>query len=225
VGKTFELTVEVEIDPGWHIYDLSGPAPYADTTLALALPAGLEAVGDWKEPESRAYHEGPAIRIWSRKAAFAHEMLVAQAPQAGAEVSATLGYQACNRDLCHPPREVKLTAQLPATGDSWAPHRKLRVLYAGFEGGHREGVFAEFLARHFDHSATIPLAELSLESARGYDVVIADWVSYYGLDGYEKIGGRPRSVPITLRDDFTKPVVAMTYVGTRLRREHKLNWL
>lgn len=112
-----------------------------------------------------------------------------------------------------------------ASGAEWTPHRATRVLYAGSAGGHRERVFAEFLAEHFDESATIPLDTLSMATARDFDVVIVDWKSQYGCDGYEKLESRLHGVPITLGPEFTKPFIAMTYVGSRVRGGYKLDWL
>lgn len=223
-GTTFDVTVNVEVEEGWHVYDLDGPAPYADTTLELSLPEGLEAVGEWREPASVAHPDG-GLRVWIGSVAFAHEVRVVGPTQAGASVAATLGYQVCNEDLCHPPAEVTLTAALPRVDDPWEPHRALHVLYAGYEGGHRERVFAEFLGEHFDRVETIPLAELSMDRAKDSDVVIADWVSRYGCDGYEELENRLHSAPLDLPADFTKPVVAMTYVGTQVRGGYKLDWL
>lgn len=117
-----------------------------------------------------------------------------------------------------------LLAGLAAAGDdAWAPHRKLNVLYAGKEGGSREQAFAAFLQKHFDKSATIPLEKLSMETARDFDVVVVDWTSLYGNDGYPK---RERSLfGVVLGPDFTKPMIAMTYVGAHARRGYKLDWL
>jgi hypothetical protein len=117
-------------------------------------------------------------------------------------------------------------AAAPSPDDpAWAPHRALRILYAGSPGGHREKVFAEFLGRWFDGSGTIPLEELSMATAADYDVVIVDWVSQYGNDGYPARDNSLFSAPIRLAPDFTRPIVAMTYVGTQVRPGQKLDWL
>jgi hypothetical protein len=107
----------------------------------------------------------------------------------------------------------------------WQPHRALKVLYAGKQGGSREQAFATFLKQHFDASATIDLAQLSMATAKDYDVVIADWVSQYGNDGYEKRENSLFSAPAKLGPEFTKPVIAMSYVGTQIRARYKLDWL
>ena len=109
--------------------------------------------------------------------------------------------------------------------DPWAKHRSLKVLYAGKEGGHREKVFGQFLEKHFDKSGTLPLEKLSMETAREFDVVIVDWMSQYGCDGYPKRERSLYSAPANLSASFTKPMIAMTYVGTQIRRGHKLDWL
>ena len=108
--------------------------------------------------------------------------------------------------------------------DEWASHRSLKILYAGKADGQREKAFAEFLGRWFDTSSTIPLETLSMETAADYDVVIVDWVSQYGNDGYPKRERRLFGAPAKLGPDFTKPIVAMTYVGTQVRRGGKLDW-
>ncbi|MDH3592381.1 MAG: hypothetical protein OER88_10910 [Planctomycetota bacterium] len=120
-----------------------------------------------------------------------------------------------------------LIAPVSFTGeaDPWAPHRKLKVLYAGKEGGSREKAFGAFLQKHFDTSAAIPLGKLSMDTAKDYDVVIVDWVSQYGNDGYAKRERSLFSSPIRLGPEFTKPFIAMTYVGTQVRGGYKLDWL
>ena len=109
--------------------------------------------------------------------------------------------------------------------DPWQPHRTLKVLYAGSAGGTREKAFDAFLREHFDSVGVIALDKLTMASATDYDVVIADWVSQYGNDGYPKGKNSLSSAPITLGPEFTKPFIAMSYVGTQVRAEYKLDWL
>ncbi len=109
--------------------------------------------------------------------------------------------------------------------DPWSPHRSLKILYAGKQDGHREKVFAAFLGKWFDQSATIPLERLSTTTAADYDLVIVDWVSQYGNDGYPSRDNSLFGAPTTLGPDFTKPMISMTYVSTQVRRGYKLDWL
>ena len=112
-----------------------------------------------------------------------------------------------------------------SSADPWTPHRSLKILYAGKADGHREKVFGAFLKKWFDKSGTIPLERLSMDTAKDYDVVIVDWMSQYGCDGCPKRKNRLFSAPVKLGPEFTKPFIAMTYVGTQVRRGYKLDWL
>ena len=112
-----------------------------------------------------------------------------------------------------------------ADAAAWKPHRALRVLYAGWSGGSREAAFRAFLERHFDHVEVIGLGKLSMATAKDADVVIADWCSQFGNDGYAKKENMLWSAPCKLDVEFTKPVIAMDYVSSNLRPEHKLDWL
>lgn len=120
---------------------------------------------------------------------------------------------------------VAAMAQDPADQKAWQEHRKIRVLYAGWEGGSREQVFQPFLEQWFDKVGVIPLGKLSMATANDYDVVIADWGSQYGNDGYPKRDNSLTSAPATLPESFTKPVIAMDYVSSNIRGEYKLDWL
>ena len=227
-GDVIDVAVRIRIAEGWHIYDLNGPSPYSDTELTLDLPAGLEPIGTWQRPASHVYPADRGLRVWTKEALFRHRVRVDRVPAAGSEIACTLSYQTCNADFCYPPSEEELSVSYSGSIDesaAWASHRGTRVLYAGKQGGQREAVFGDFLKEWFDESATLPLQELSMETARDYDVVIVDWMSQYGNDGYPAQGGSLHAVPVNLGADFTKPFIAMTYVGTRVRREYKLDWL
>jgi hypothetical protein len=198
------------------------------TELTLELPEGLEPIGTWQRPASHAYPKELGLRVWTGDVLFRHRVRVDRLPAVGSEIACTLSYQTCNADYCLPPSEEALTVAYGGSTDesgAWAPHRGTRVLYAGKAGEHREAVFSAFLKEWFDESATLPLAELSMETARDYDVVIVDWMSQYGNDGYPEREGGLHGVPVKLGAKFTKPFIAMTYVGTQLRRDHKLDWL
>lgn len=108
---------------------------------------------------------------------------------------------------------------------AWAPHRSIRVLYAGWPDSSRQHAFAEFLSQWFDDVALIDLKQLSVATARDHDVVIADWASQYGNDGYPKTDNSLHGVPVKLGPEFTRPVIAMDYVSSGLRSGYKLDWL
>ncbi len=126
---------------------------------------------------------------------------------------------------CQQPTNGAGADVIVADAAAWAPHRATKVLYAGWPGGSREAAFRAFLERHFDATSVIDLAKLSPATAKGFDVVIADWASQYGNDGYPKREGSPLSGPVKLDDTFDVPVIAMDYVSTNLRPRRKLDWL
>jgi hypothetical protein len=113
-------------------------------------------------------------------------------------------------------------AQSHAPREEW-PGRTLKILYAGSPGGFREGSFKTFLQEWFDKAETIDLRELTVAAAEPYDVVIADWTSRYGKDGYaEDMSG----AGVLLPKDFAKPVIMVSAVGGELvRGRSKIGWL
>jgi hypothetical protein len=117
-------------------------------------------------------------------------------------------------------------AQTPdADRTAWAEHRATRVLYAGWPGGSREKAFEAFLKQWFDRVGILDLEQLSMATAKDWDVVIADWCSQYGNDGYQKRENSLFSPKVEIDDGFTKPIIAMDYVSSSLRNRGKLDWL
>lgn len=114
---------------------------------------------------------------------------------------------------------------LGADAASWQPHRATRVLYAGWPNGSREAAFRAFLGQHFDTVQVLDLAKLTKTAAADFDVVITDWASQYGKDGYPERKNVLTSAPVRLPDDFDVPVIAMDYVSSNLRSRRKLDWL
>jgi hypothetical protein len=112
-----------------------------------------------------------------------------------------------------------------AEAAAWQAHRGTKVLYAGWPAGSRETAFRAFLDRHFDKVEVVDLAKLTKQTATPFDVVIADWASQYGKDGYPGRGDSLLSAPVSMPDDFDVPVIAMDYVSTNLRGRRKLDWL
>ena len=101
-------------------------------------------------------------------------------------------------------------------------HQRTKVLYAGSPDGFREKVYVEFLGEWFAEVGVISLSDLDAKAAEPYDVVIADWRSWYGNDGYSKERVYHRT---TLSRDFSKPVVMIGAVGGKLARKSKIGWL
>ena len=83
------------------------------------------------------------------------------------------------------------------------------------------GMISEFHAQGLSEVDNAKLVAVSSRTEKNREKL----TSQYGCDGYEKLERRLHSAPLALPEDFTRPVVAMTYVGTQLRRRHKLDWL
>lgn len=103
-----------------------------------------------------------------------------------------------------------------------------KILYAGSPGGSREKAFVEFLGEHFKVVEAMNLEKLTVETAAPYDVIVADWTSQYGNDGYGKgvnDGGALNMPKVKLPPSFSKPVIAIDYVAAKITRRTKLDWL
>jgi hypothetical protein len=103
----------------------------------------------------------------------------------------------------------------------------LAVLYAGCPNTEREKTFVEFLRANFTKVESTSLEGLTLEQAKPFDVVVADWKSRYkrGPDGraseYDGGSGHSKQLP----KDFTKPVVMIGAVGGEIAPWSKIGWL
>jgi hypothetical protein len=105
-----------------------------------------------------------------------------------------------------------------------AATKDLAVLYAGEPGNPREKAFTEFLGGHFKKVDSISLEKLSEQSAKGYDVVVADWRRYYSEKRDEMGKGRAK---VTLPTDWSRPTIMIGAVNGELTRplQSKIDWL
>ncbi len=113
-----------------------------------------------------------------------------------------------------------LAASLPA--QAAARKLDLAVGYAGAPDAARTAAWMEFLGAHFREAKALPLADLSMQTAAPFDVVI--------VDGPPAVveGGRIHLPKVPSLDrSFTKPVVLVgAAAGTLLGHVHiKLDWL
>ena len=105
-GEHHRLTLSVKVFKGWHTYDyVPDDAAYIPMRLALALPEGVEQIGDWQRPASHPDQIEPRVRVFEGNLTF--ECLVKGA-QSGAEIDCTVRYQVCDARLCHPPTRKSL---------------------------------------------------------------------------------------------------------------------
>ncbi len=117
-GAKVTLTVELEIDPGWHVY-ASVPAgdPAPPTTVTLDLPDGVRTKGEWQHPEGRPALEDPRKRVYEGRVSFIRQLEVFETAAAGSlEIEVEVAYQVCNARFCLPPDTLRLTLVLGTVG-------------------------------------------------------------------------------------------------------------
>jgi hypothetical protein len=94
----------------------------------------------------------------------------------------------------------------PAAGVS-----KLRILYAGHAGSHREKDFVAFLTKYFDVIRTGDLATFQEADTQGFDVTILD----YDAEAF--------SAPCpTFSPRFSKPLITVGMAGGSMGRRWRL---
>src|SRR5688572_29709977 len=75
-------------------------------------------------------------------------------------------------------------SEVPAVappGFDLGPAKETRVLYAGVPGTERGKTFLEFLRASFTNVGELDLTKLSAETARGWDVIVADGPRMYPM--------------------------------------------
>lgn len=117
-------------------------------------------------------------------------------------------------------------SDVPAADAHIQPQQTLSILYAGFPGGDREKDFVAFLREHFAKVEATNLETLSMEKAKPFDVVVADWKPRYKyVDGRAKEFDSGSGQHFSLSKDFTKPIVMIGAVGGEIARWSKIGWL
>lgn len=112
-GEAFTLTIHVRTAPTWHIYaHEAGTTSKARTELALELPPGIEAAGDWQYPPA---HSDPVSgeAILEGRLEFHQQLRVVPSAQPGKhKISATLRYQCCDPFQCRPPEKLGVACEV-----------------------------------------------------------------------------------------------------------------
>lgn len=111
-GETVTLVVKARIFPGWHIYaHVPQGLPYVNTTFQLDVGEGLSPVGNWKLPRAHAYPAIAGVNIFEGECVFTHELRVDAASKTP-RVTAAIGYQTCDVNMCLPPTTVEFPLTL-----------------------------------------------------------------------------------------------------------------
>ncbi len=106
-GAKFDITVAGAIDPGWHLYALDEPdgGPIATQVgLADGDPAEVLRVRSTKPLVKRDSAFGMDTGMFEGSAAFTLHLRAAAGPDPVHSVAVLVRYQACNNEVCLPPR-------------------------------------------------------------------------------------------------------------------------
>lgn len=109
-GEVFEITVRARIAEDHHIYaaNAANSKTFTPTTLKLTLPDGVETASEWSMPVTTQAADGEYI--FTNSVTF-HRSLKVRADAAGGPLSINgeLKCQACNGQLCWPPKTFPLS--------------------------------------------------------------------------------------------------------------------
>ena len=113
-GDLITLVVRTRLADSWHIYAVDqASGPTVPTTLSLTLPDGLEAVGQWKLPESEPFDTALGeTHVYHHEATFAHQIRVGEEATDNLAIECEFGYQACNDSICHRPTTIPVNTSV-----------------------------------------------------------------------------------------------------------------
>jgi hypothetical protein len=105
----WEIFVKLKIHPGHYIYShVADSDPYVVTKVNIEVPEGLFPVGDLRRPTAVPYND-KGTSIYKNEAVFSREIKGIGLMR----VNATITYQCCDGDICHPPQTKKLVISAP----------------------------------------------------------------------------------------------------------------
>lgn len=110
--RQFEITVRLQIAPGWHTYANQLPSsPYRATTVQLQLPEQVEAIGPWQKPVALPDLANPQQQVYRGTLFFSRKVrLLSGADRA--DVLVEVSYQVCDDTKCLPGAAEKKSVRL-----------------------------------------------------------------------------------------------------------------
>ena len=100
-GTNDTLMLTFKMEPGFHIYSVSGEAgAYVLTKVEFRYPEGVRARGGLIAPEGKVYEADEKVRIYEGTVVFKQPIVV---EGQGGRITCTTTYQACNNSICLPP--------------------------------------------------------------------------------------------------------------------------
>jgi hypothetical protein len=111
--RRWQLSVELAIAAGWHIYsDVPAGASERTTIVHLELPRGVQVVGEWERPFGMRSLSDPGKKICSGTAVFRQELSITEIAT-NAPIQIKVDYQACTDEFCLPPAVLQATVAVP----------------------------------------------------------------------------------------------------------------
>lgn len=133
-GQELGVLIEVEVEPGWHVYGSGVASPYTPFAIEFeagedsvvvaqsfdvprGMPMALTALGETLPVLDGRFQVSGRLRLrWSPPATRFPEMAdtvrALQVPAGEYELRASLGFQACSADTCLPPAAVELVVPI-----------------------------------------------------------------------------------------------------------------
>ncbi len=105
VGE-FEVTVDIAIKAGWHLYaDVPEGSAHRVTTVDLKLPDGVTFKGDWDRPNGIPAVANPAEMVYAGFVSFSR--IVKYSGDKPVPMEVVVAYEVCNKDYCLPVAKLK----------------------------------------------------------------------------------------------------------------------
>ena len=110
-GDAFEVTLSVDVAPGYEIYPIGAAPPAVPTRIDLDLPAGFRADGEWSRPPTVRSENPDGHSAYAGQVVFVRRVVVARdLPPGVHRLGCAVRYQACTARLCLSPAEFTLAA-------------------------------------------------------------------------------------------------------------------
>jgi hypothetical protein len=110
-GDTFQVLVRVRIAKGHHIYAaVPKSKAFTGTSISLRLPPGVEAISDWSEPAAVRAQDGELV--YTNSILYGRSFKLSPTAVGPVWLKGEVHYQACNDQLCWPPKTLTFSAPL-----------------------------------------------------------------------------------------------------------------
>lgn len=112
-GDQIKATIRATMEKGWHIYAFDPTYTFIVTDYDTELPEQVMAVEKWQLPRAKPYYADPNILIFTGDARFVQPLQIGEdIPLGASEIHMSIKYQACNPNICLPPKTVTRALKL-----------------------------------------------------------------------------------------------------------------